>query len=126
MRFKRFTKFGVLKGVGRELLDRFFGRVGSGGNGKKLDLPPATGVRYDLLRGGIAAPQIETSAENPVLLLDRTTRIAKLDINSALRIRLMDERGAPVDGHAAAVRPVGRIEHQTADQVLGGAAESQP
>jgi hypothetical protein len=26
MRFKRFTKVGVLKGIGRELLGRFFGR----------------------------------------------------------------------------------------------------
>jgi len=42
MRFKRFTKVGVLKEIGRGLLDRFFGRVGGGGNGKKLELPPAS------------------------------------------------------------------------------------
>jgi hypothetical protein len=42
MRFKRFTKADVLKGIGRELLDRFFGRVGGAGNSKKLDLPSAS------------------------------------------------------------------------------------
>ena len=40
MRFKRFTKVGVLKGIGRELLGRFFGRFN--GNGQALALPPAS------------------------------------------------------------------------------------
>jgi hypothetical protein len=43
MRFKRFTKVGVLKGIGRELLGRFFGRFN--GNGKALALPPASASR---------------------------------------------------------------------------------
>jgi len=33
---------GVLKEIGRELLGRFFGQVGGGGNGKQLELPPAS------------------------------------------------------------------------------------
>jgi len=42
LKFKRFTKVGVLKEIGRELLGRFFGQVGGGGNGKQLELPPAS------------------------------------------------------------------------------------
>lgn len=30
LKFKRFTKVGVLKEIGRELLGRFFGQVGGG------------------------------------------------------------------------------------------------
>ena len=49
MRFKRFTKVGVLKGIGRELLGRFFGRFN--GNGKALALPPASASDDDYFQG---------------------------------------------------------------------------
>ena len=58
--------------------------------------PPGSGVRYDLLRGAIAAESIEASAERPVLLVERATRI-RLELAPSLEIRLMDESGAPVD-----------------------------
>ncbi|MCX6927641.1 MAG: hypothetical protein NT154_31195 [Verrucomicrobia bacterium] len=40
MRYKRFTKVSVLKGIGRQLLGRFFSQVNGQSNGKKLELPP--------------------------------------------------------------------------------------
>jgi len=51
MRFKRFTKPQVLKQIGRELLGRFFGRVGGAGNGKKLELPPASASDDEYFQG---------------------------------------------------------------------------
>lgn len=62
-----------------------------------VELPPAVQVRYDLLRGGIAAPRLEASPEEPVLLLERSARIAKLAITPSLEVRLTDEQGSPVD-----------------------------
>ena len=44
---------------------------------RTVKLPPAAGVRYDLLRGGIAAETVEASSEKPVLLVERAVRIAK-------------------------------------------------
>ena len=51
LKFKRFTKVGVLKEIGRELLGRFFGQVGGGGNGKQLELPPASASDDEYFRG---------------------------------------------------------------------------
>ena len=42
MKFRRFTKLAVLKEIGRGMLDRFFDQVGGGGNGKRLELSPAS------------------------------------------------------------------------------------
>ena len=64
---------------------------------QKVKLPAASGVRYDLLRGGPAAAEYEASSENPVLLVERATKIAKLAISPALEVRLEDEAGKPVD-----------------------------
>jgi hypothetical protein len=60
-------------------------------------LPATDRVRYDLLRGGIAGARLETSPEMPVLLLERPTKITKLEMTSGLEVRLTDEAGAPVD-----------------------------
>ncbi len=49
MRFKRFTKVGVLKGVGRELLSRFFNRF-TGGS-KTIALPPASATDEEYFQG---------------------------------------------------------------------------
>jgi hypothetical protein len=48
MRYKRFTKVSVLKGIGRQLLGRFFSRVNGQSNGQKLIrglVPLAEGLR---------------------------------------------------------------------------------
>lgn len=63
----------------------------------KVKLPAASGPRYDLLRGGLAADELETSPERPVLLLERSSCITNLDVDAGLHIRLTDEHGQPVD-----------------------------
>jgi len=70
----------------------------------RLKLPPTTRVRYDLLRGGLAANEVEASPEKPVLLLERPSRINRLELTSGLQIKLTDEHGQPVD------RSVARVE----------------
>jgi hypothetical protein len=67
-------------------------------------VPPMRGVTYDLLRGGVAAGTIETGAGVPALLLNRSSRIARLELDASLNVRLTDDRGNPVD------RSVVRIE----------------
>ncbi len=69
-----------------------------------VPLPPLNGAVYDLLRGGIAGRAIEASQGTPVLLLERSTRIARLEMDASFGLRLTDEVGAPVD------RSVVRIE----------------
>ena len=64
---------------------------------RKVALPATAAVRYDLLRGELAAETLETSAEEPVLLVERQTKIARLALSPGLEIRLTDEKGAPVD-----------------------------
>jgi len=78
---------------------------------RTVQLPAAERVRYDLLRGGLAAASIEISSENPALLIERATRIAKIEITPALEIRLLDETGAPVDRsvvHLDVLDPAGK------------------
>jgi hypothetical protein len=75
-------------------------------------LPPAKGVRYDLLNGGIARDVYETSPEQPVLLVERAAKTARLAISPALEIRLTDEAGAPVDRSVVRVEvldPAGKL-----------------
>jgi hypothetical protein len=77
-----------------------------------VDLPPSKGVRYDLLRGGPAKQTVQLSAENPLLLIERTTRITQLEIAPDLSLRLADENGAPVDRSVVRVEvldPSGRL-----------------
>jgi hypothetical protein len=78
---------------------------------RTVKLPPATGVRYDLLRGAPAAATLETSADKPVLLMERATKISRLEITPSLEIRLLDEAGAPVDRsvvHVDVTDPAGK------------------
>ncbi|MBI3279571.1 MAG: beta-galactosidase, partial [Acidobacteria bacterium] len=86
------------------------------------DLPPAGSVRYDLLRGGIAGARLESSPPSPVLLLERSTRIAKLEITPALALRLTDETGAPVDRsvvHVEVFDPSGKLmRHYSANRTI--------
>ena len=60
-------------------------------------LADTKGVRYDLLRSGIAAGELEAGPDKPVLTVERKSRIAKLAIDKELNITLSDEHGAPVD-----------------------------
>ena len=77
----------------------------------RVKLPPANGPRYDLLRGGLAAEELEASSEQPVLLLERPSRIARLEVDAGLQIRLADEQGQPVDRsvvHVQVFDPAGK------------------
>ncbi|HVP46904.1 MAG TPA: beta-galactosidase [Bryobacteraceae bacterium] len=62
-----------------------------------IRLPESKAVRYDLLRSGLAAPELEAGPEKPVLLVERKSHIARLAIDKGLNITLLDERSAPVD-----------------------------
>lgn len=65
---------------------------------------------YDLLRGGVAAPELEASPSQPVLLIQRESKIARLEIGADLAVRLTDDAGAPVDRsiiHIEAYSPEG-------------------
>jgi hypothetical protein len=71
---------------------------------RSVAIPPMEGAVYDLLRGDVAAKTIETGQGAPLLLLVRPKRIAKLELDASLHVRLTDETGAAVD------RSVVRIE----------------
>ncbi len=64
---------------------------------RSVTLPSMDGVVYDLLRGGVAGKVMEAGPGAPVLLLARPSRIAKLEMDGALRLRLTDEKGKGVD-----------------------------
>lgn len=67
-------------------------------------VPKLEGVTYDLLRGGPAEGAVETGPGRPVLLLNRKSRIARLELDESLYVKLTDEKGAGVD------RSVVRVE----------------
>jgi hypothetical protein len=97
-----------------------------------LRLPPTSRVRYDLLRGGLANVLLEASPEKPVLLLERPSRIARLDLDPHFHIKLTDEHGGGVDRsvvHVEVFDPVGKpVRHYSgnADVVNGTAQCSVP
>jgi hypothetical protein len=69
-------------------------------------------VSYDLLRGGIAAAELEAGPDKPALIVERKSRISKLAIDPQLRVTLRDETGAPVDLSVVRVEvfdPAGRL-----------------
>ncbi|MEB2359760.1 MAG: beta-galactosidase [Bryobacteraceae bacterium] len=63
----------------------------------RVKAPRTRKVTYDLLRGCKAAAEVGASAESPALFIERDTQIARLSIDSALNLQLVDEKGAPVD-----------------------------
>jgi hypothetical protein len=78
---------------------------------EKTTVKVPRGAVYDLLRGLPAEAQMEVSPEEPALWLERPTRIARLELDEQLRIRLTDERNAPVDRSVVKVEvfdPAGR------------------
>ena len=89
---------------------------------RSVELPRTDRVRYDLLRGAPAAERVETSAGSPILLLERSTRIAKLELTPELSLRLTDERGAPVDMSVVRLEvfdPAGKlVRHYTGNRTL--------
>ena len=75
-------------------------------------VPQLKGVVYDFLRGGVAPRSLEASQGMPVLLLERPTRIARLQMDASYGLRLTDEAGAPVDRSVVRVEvfdPKGRM-----------------
>ncbi len=79
---------------------------------EKTKVRVPAGVVYDLLRHAPAAAEIEASPEQPALWLERATRIARLDLDEKLTLRLTDAAGAPVDRSVARLEvfdPAGRL-----------------
>jgi hypothetical protein len=79
-----------------------------------IRLPDTQAVRYDLLRGGIAARELETGPDKPVLIVERKSRISKLAIDEDLTVTLRDEHDMPVDlavVRAEVIDPDGRPIH---------------
>ncbi|MBL8174239.1 MAG: beta-galactosidase [Bryobacterales bacterium] len=70
----------------------------------RVTLPRMEGVTYDLLRGGEAAAALKAGPGEPVLLLVRPARIAKLSCDASLGLRLTDEKGEGVDLSVVRVR----------------------
>ena len=63
----------------------------------RVRLVDTKAISYDLLRGGIAAAELEAGPDKPVLIVERKSRISKLAIDNQLHVTLRDENGAPVD-----------------------------
>jgi len=63
----------------------------------RIRLTDSKAVSYDLLRGGIAAAELEAGPDKPVLIVERKSRISKLAIDNLLQVTLRDESDAPVD-----------------------------
>jgi hypothetical protein len=62
-----------------------------------VQIPPSELYQYDLLRGGLAAREVTASPEEPLLLLERERPISVIEFRDDLTIRLVDDRGDPVD-----------------------------
>jgi hypothetical protein len=78
----------------------------------EVQLPQTAKVRYDLFRGGAAAPALRCSPEAPILLVERDVAIAKLTVSSSLDIHLTDANGRGVDRSVVRVEvysPSGRL-----------------
>ena len=94
----------------------------------QVELPPTQGIRYDLIHGGTAGPKVAASPEEPAILVERSTRIAKLSLDPQLRVSLVDERGHPVDRSVVSVQvfdPAGKsVRYYSSNvTVIDGKAE---
>jgi hypothetical protein len=115
-RFGRSTLLGILPAAACRIPAASFARPGH--------------TVYDLLRGGVAAPELEASPSQPVLLIQRESKIARLEIGASLDIRLNDDKGAPVDRsviHVEAYSPEGvRVPWYASNVLLeNGAAQAR-
>jgi hypothetical protein len=78
----------------------------------RIHRPDATTVSYDLLRGGIAATELEAGPDKPALIVERKSKISRLAIDHQLQVTLLDESGGPVDLSVVRVEvfdPAGRL-----------------
>jgi len=102
MRFKRFTKLGVLKGIGRELLDRFFGRFNGAGNGERVELPAASASDDDYFEGvarALLSPEgLPDEVGEALYMVDEMSNEEGHDRLQAAA----QEAGLKVDGHTRA------------------------
>lgn len=69
-----------------------------------VSLPPTSAIRYDLLRGGPAQSTLKASPQEPILLIERSTRIAPPTVSPDLLIRLSDEKGQAIDKSVVQVK----------------------
>ncbi len=79
---------------------------------RNVTLPPAKSVRYDLLRGRLAPAEMHATPGEPVLLVERARRIARLEITPELELKLTEEAGTPVDRSVVRVEvvdPAGKV-----------------
>ena len=90
-----------------------------------IRLPVTKSARYDLLRGGPAAPELEAGLDKPVLIVERKSQISKLAINKDsngkdLKITLHDEQDTPVDlsvVRVEVIEPDGRLARHYSSNV---------
>jgi hypothetical protein len=92
-------------------------------------VPQLQGVVYDLLRGGVAGRSIEASQGMPVLLLERPSRIARLDMDASFALRLTEEGGGPVDRSVVRIEvfdPNGRLvrHYCSTSDIVGGKGQA--
>ncbi len=124
---------GVKRDLGGEFLVtvRDFGKSRlTGVLPKKAAVVKAPAGAYDLLRGGLAKPEVTASSEQPALFLERPSRIAKLTIDGNLAIALIDQAGAPVDlsvVHVDVYDPAGRrVRHYSGNTTLRDGKAAYP
>src|SRR5581483_2946984 len=97
-----------------------------------IRLPATKGVRYDLLRGGIASAELEAGPTKPVLIVTRESRISRLGVDKDLKITLRDEHDQPVElsvVRAEVIDPAGHlVRHYSANLTVrdGGASFEIP
>ena len=88
----------------------------------RIALPESKGAFYDLVRGGLAPSHIEASPGLPLLVLERSSRIADLRLDDSLLLTLTDETGAPIDRsviHVEVFYPEGeRADHYCTNVLL--------
>ena len=91
-------------GLKRDFGGEFLVTVRDFGESRLTGLLPKKGATvrapdgvYDLLRGGLAKPEVDASPDQPALFLERRSRIANLTMGQDLKLRLTDVTGAPVD-----------------------------
>ncbi len=78
----------------------------------EVGLPASNRIRYDLLRSRLAAPVVAAGPAEPVLIVERDSRIAELRIGPELVLSLRDEQGRPVDRSVVVIRvfdPAGKL-----------------
>lgn len=71
---------------------------------ERIQLPKTNAIRYNLLSTGEATASIEASPDQPVLLVERKTRIETIEIDRDLNVYLKDENGHPIGRSVVSVK----------------------